>query len=83
MNDSEQTTSEEKGIDFSRIVELPTGVRVINATSHKITFIHGDKVISVEPSGATLKAAIGDEVVEIRGSVEIVQSKYLPTAEGI
>lgn len=70
-------------IDFSKVKMLANGVRVINCTPHKVTFIYPEGVEeAVEPCGATLKANANEKVSDVIGPVTFVKTVFSPSPEG-
>ena len=68
-------------IDFST-VRFSNNVRVLNATPHPISFLDGNELVIVQPSGATLKAAPQEEIVDSYGQADLVKTIFAPSPEG-
>lgn len=69
-------------IDISVITSFSNGVAVLNCTPHPISFLDGEEVVVAPPSGATLKAASGEEPVGQHGAAQLVKTLFMASPEG-
>lgn len=83
MDNLESRNNSEPKVDFSKIVELPSGVRVINCTPHVVIFIHDGRGIYAEPSGAKLSTNPVERVVVKKGGADIVGTVFEPSEDGL
>lgn len=86
MSESEnpkENLNRETKIDFSKVVELPNGLKVINCTPHPIIFRDQGKDTLVESSGGTLSAKANEEVVGTKGKISFVRTVFESTEEGL
>jgi hypothetical protein len=59
------------------------GVKVVNTTPHKITFMHNGESREVEPSGKILNAVREEEITINKHGIELVEVKTKATADGL
>lgn len=62
------------------VVRFSNGVRVINTTPHPITFLDGDRIVEVPPSGVLINARPVEEVVR-EGAPTLVRTAFVGDPE--
>ena len=70
-------------IDFSRKVQLRSGVELFNCTPHPVVFTDDGYDVVAFPCGATLQATPVRRYARSQGKVEIFKTEYLSSGEGV
>ena len=67
---------------MSNFTTFSNGVVIINVTPHAITFLDGETVVNVPPSGLLINAKVVEEVVETTSFITLVKSTFVGNDEG-
>lgn len=70
--------------DFTKILDIQSGVRVLNCTPHELIFRAEDgSEVKVEKCGATLMATPDEKTAGTVGAAQLVRTVFVTSEEGL